>query len=389
MGELSAPNFRDQAWCIYEGPDLAAITINTSVVHHLPKFSGMKGESATSHLTRYHGICLNLKPYGVEVDDFKLKAFYFSLMDSATDWFLSLPSGSIYTWDQMQKKFLSKYYPAGRAMQVRRQLQELRQGPNETMYEYVEKFNALEKSCCNLGLPGKLIVEYMLDGLRRLDRKLLEASAGGNLMNLSPAGVLRKIMAVAESERFQDESNKEEEYTRTRKVSKVEPPTSTMAEEIKQLKEMMQQVIRRQPVQVKPCGFCAATDHKTDECPTILEDDQAEINAVGDYQSYGNRAGPVRQYGAATTNQGANRQPWKSNNHQHQAQREPARQGAPQQNQQPYQPPHRQQNASNQYQQRGPNSNQAGPGNHGPEKTWEDAVKELAASNQRLSNIVQ
>ncbi|CAM8899839.1 unnamed protein product [Rhodiola kirilowii] len=99
MGELSAPNFRDQAWCIYEGPDLAAITINTSVVHHLPIFSGMKGESATSHLTRYHGICLNLKPYGVEVDDFKLKAFYFSLMDSATDWFLSLPSGSIYTWD--------------------------------------------------------------------------------------------------------------------------------------------------------------------------------------------------------------------------------------------------------------------------------------------------
>ncbi|CAM8965489.1 unnamed protein product [Rhodiola kirilowii] len=144
MGELSAPSFREQSWCIYKGPDLAAIAINTAVVHHLPKFSGIKGESATSHLQRYHGSCQNLKPYGVEVEDFKLKAFYFSLTDSATDWFLSLPSGSIYTWDQMQKKFLNKYYPAGRAMQVRRQLQELRQGPNETMYEYVEKFNALE-----------------------------------------------------------------------------------------------------------------------------------------------------------------------------------------------------------------------------------------------------
>ncbi|CAM8951364.1 unnamed protein product [Rhodiola kirilowii] len=179
-------------------------------------------------------------------------------------------------------------------MQVRRQLQELRQGPNETMYEYVEKFNALEQSCCNLGLPEKLLVEYMLDGLRRLDRKLLNASAGGNPMSLSPAGVRRKIMAVAESERFQDESNKEEEFSRTRNVSRVEPPSSAMAEEIRQLKEMMQQVIRRQPVQVKPRGFCATTDPKTDECPTIVEDDQGEVNAVGNYQGHNNRVGPVR-----------------------------------------------------------------------------------------------
>ncbi|CAM8963368.1 unnamed protein product [Rhodiola kirilowii] len=350
MGELSVLNLKDQSWCIYEGPDLAAITVITTVVHHLPKFSGTKGESATSHLTRYHGISLNLKPYGVEVDDFKLKAFYFSLTDAATDWFLSLPSGSSYTWEQMQRQFVSKYYPAGRAMQVRRQLQELKQGPNENMYEYVEKFNALEKSCCNLELPEKLIVEYMLDGLRRLDRKLLEASAGGNLMNLTPARVRQKIQEVAESERFQDESTKEDEYARSRNVSRVEPSVSAMAEQIKELKDMMQHVIRRQPVQTKPCGFYAATDHKTDECPTLVEDDQAEVNAVGDYQNYGNRPGPVRPYGAAQTNQGVNGQPWKSNNQQHQ------------------------------YQQRGPNNNQAGPSNHGSNKSLEEMMKELTST---------
>ncbi|CAM8927671.1 unnamed protein product [Rhodiola kirilowii] len=390
MGELSVPNFRDQAWCIYEGPDLAAITVNTAVIHHLPKFSGTKGESATTHLQRYHGICQNLKSPTVEVEDFKLKAFYFSLTDSASDWFLSLPSGSIYTWDQMQRAFLAKYYPAGRAMQVRRQLQDLRQGPNETMYEYVEKFNALEKSCCNLGLTEKLLVEYMLDGLRRLDRKLLDASAGGNQMNLSPAGVRRKIMEVAENERFQDESNKEEEYTQTRNVSKVEPSVNAMAEQIKELKEMMQHVIRRQPVQTKPCGFCAATDHKIDECPTLVEDDQAEINVVGDYQNYGNRPGPVRQYGAATTNQGANEQPWKNNNQQHQAQREPARQNAPQQTQQPYRHPNHQyqQNAPGQYQQRGQNSNQPGPSNHSSNKPLEEIMSQLTTLVSDLTNSV-
>ncbi|CAM8887714.1 unnamed protein product [Rhodiola kirilowii] len=36
MGELCAPNFRNQPWCIYEGPELEGIVINSVVVHHLP-----------------------------------------------------------------------------------------------------------------------------------------------------------------------------------------------------------------------------------------------------------------------------------------------------------------------------------------------------------------
>ncbi|CAM8900233.1 unnamed protein product [Rhodiola kirilowii] len=118
MGELCAPNFWNQPWCIYEGPELEGIVINSAVMHHLPKFSGRQGESDTTHLQRYHGIYQNLRPYGVEVEDFKLKAFYFSLIDAVNDWFLSLPSGSIQTWDHMLKKFLNKYYLGDRAVQV-------------------------------------------------------------------------------------------------------------------------------------------------------------------------------------------------------------------------------------------------------------------------------
>ncbi|CAM8959661.1 unnamed protein product [Rhodiola kirilowii] len=171
-------------------------------------------------------------------------------------------------------------------------------------------------------------------------------------MSLSPAGVRRKIMEVAENARFQDKSNKEEEFSRTRNVSKVEPPSSSKAKEIKQLNEMMQQVIRRQPVQAKPCEFCGATNHKIDECPTIVEDDQGEVNAVGDYQSYGNR-------------------------------REPAQPAAPQQAQQYYRPPYRQQqggqNGPGQYQQR-QDRYQANPNQQGSSKSLEDIVKDLATS---------
>ncbi|CAM8933768.1 unnamed protein product [Rhodiola kirilowii] len=402
MGELSAPDFRNQPWCIYEGPELENIAINTSVAHNLPKFSETRGESVTTHLQRLHGTCQNLKPNGVNIDDFKLKAFYFSLTDSANDWFLSLPSGSIRTWAQMQKKCLDKYYPAGRAMQVRRQLQDIKQGPNETMYDYLEKFNHLERSCCTLGLPKKLIIEYLIDGLRPLDKMLLDASAGGSMMNLSLSGIRNLITDVAENARFREETTRQEEFSRTKNVAKAETPMNSMPEEMKQIKEMMIQILRRQPVQIKPYEFCSSTDHKTDACPTLIVEEPEEVNAVVGYQGYNNhnsndRAGPIRQYNQATNPS------WRNDNH---PPRE-TQQAAPQLAQSFYQHPHRQYNQNapsasqyqqrgsnqyptSQYQQKGTNQYQSSSNNQQEPNKWlEDMMKELSSTVQQSSGTVQ
>ncbi|CAM8934545.1 unnamed protein product [Rhodiola kirilowii] len=122
MKELSAPNYQNIPWCINERPYTRDIEIKTAVVHHLPKFLVRQEESATRHLKDFHGICQTLRPYGVTVEKFKLKAFHFSLTDMARSWFPCLPSRNIRTWDQMQKKFLDKYYPAAKAGHVCRQL---------------------------------------------------------------------------------------------------------------------------------------------------------------------------------------------------------------------------------------------------------------------------
>ncbi|CAM8950790.1 unnamed protein product [Rhodiola kirilowii] len=288
MGELNAPDFETQPWCICQSPELENIIVDMSVVHNFPKFSRTNRESATTHLQRLHGICQNLKPSRVNIDDFKLKAFYFSLIDSANDWFLSLPSGSIRTWVQMQRKFLDKYCPATKAIQVRRQLQDIRQEPYETMYDYLEKFNHLERSCCTLGLPEKLIVKYLINGLTELDKMLLDASAGGSIMNLSLSGIRDLITNVAENARFRKETTRQDEFFRTKNVAQAETPMSSMLEEMKQMKEMMMQFLRMQTVQARPCEFCDSTDHETDACPTVLVGDPAEINALGGYQEYNN-----------------------------------------------------------------------------------------------------
>ncbi|CAM9000025.1 unnamed protein product [Rhodiola kirilowii] len=179
-------------------------------------------------------------------------------------------------------------------------------------------------------------------------------------MNLSLSGIRNLITDVAENARFREETTRQEEFSRTKNVAKAETPMNSMPEEMKQMKEMMVQILRRQPVQIKPCEFCSSTDHKTDACPTILVEDPAEVNAVGGYQGYNNnndKAGPSRQYGQATNPS------WRNNS----CPQKETQQAAPQLAQSFYQPPHRQYNQNapptGQYQQKGPNQYQTGPSN--------------------------
>ncbi|CAM8972352.1 unnamed protein product [Rhodiola kirilowii] len=94
------------------------------------------------------------------------------------------------------------------------------------------------------------------------------------------------------------------------------------------------QILQKQTVQVRPCEFCGSTHHKTDACPTLIEEDPVEANAVEGYQGYNNNnnhAGPSRQYGQATNPR------WKNENHPPRM----TQQTAPQPAQSFYQPPHR------------------------------------------------
>ncbi|CAM8951232.1 unnamed protein product [Rhodiola kirilowii] len=137
-----------------------------------------------------------------------------------------------------------------------------------------------------------------------------------------------------------------------------------MPEQMEQMKEIMMQILRKQTVQVRPCEFCGSTDHKTDACPTLIEEDPVEANAVEGYQGYNNNnnhAGPSRQYGQATNPS------WKNENHPPRM----TQQAAPQPAQSFYQSPH--QHSSN---------------HQGPNKSLEDMIKQLSGTVQQLSTTM-
>ena len=63
----------------------------------------------------------------------KLRAFPFSLEDSANEWLYYLPSRTITTWNEMKKLFLEKYFLALKAANIRKEICGIRQMNGETL----------------------------------------------------------------------------------------------------------------------------------------------------------------------------------------------------------------------------------------------------------------
>ena len=92
-------------------PTLDAIItfeLKSGLIHLLPIFHGLAGEDPYHHLKELHVVCTSMKPTGVTKDQIKLRAFLFSLKDSAKDWLYYLPFRSIKIWNEMKKLFLEK-----------------------------------------------------------------------------------------------------------------------------------------------------------------------------------------------------------------------------------------------------------------------------------------
>ncbi|KAI3723350.1 hypothetical protein L2E82_34856 [Cichorium intybus] len=124
-----------------------------------------------------------MKPQGATDDQIKLRAFPFSLADRAKDWLFCLPPGSVNTWPQMARAFLDKFYPATRASALRNNICRIRQGQNETLHDYWERFNSLCANCPQHQIPKQLLIKHFYEGLLPIERRLVDASSSGEIFS--------------------------------------------------------------------------------------------------------------------------------------------------------------------------------------------------------------
>ncbi|GJU17177.1 reverse transcriptase domain-containing protein [Tanacetum coccineum] len=126
-----------------------------------PSLIGRGDEDANEHLNKYLSITQFMKQNGVSQDSICLNLFPFSLTHEAESWFYHLKTHSIHTWEDMIIKFLSKYYPHSKALQLRKDILNFR-----------------------ILLLNQILTFY--NGITMIDQERFMVAVGGNFMRKTP-----------------------------------------------------------------------------------------------------------------------------------------------------------------------------------------------------------
>ncbi|KAM1006499.1 hypothetical protein FF1_003192 [Malus domestica] len=234
--------------------------LKSSLLHHIPKYHGLSMEDPNKHLKEFEVVCSSMTPVNVDGNILKMKAFPFSLMDKAKDWLYVLAPGTVTSWESMKRAFLEKFFPTSRIILLRKKISGIQQEEGESFPTYYERFKSLVASCPQHQMKEELLLQYFYEGLLPLERQMLDASAGGALVDKTPMAA--KVLIANRALNAQQYEG----------VGQRGPPRH-------QVHEMAEGMKIQGPV---VCGVCSIQGHVSEKCPQLIENGGWEsANAIG------------------------------------------------------------------------------------------------------------
>ncbi|XP_050141098.1 uncharacterized protein LOC126617072 [Malus sylvestris] len=223
-------------------------------------------EDPNKHLKEFEVVCSSMTPVTVDGSILKMKAFPFSLMDKAKDWLYELAPGTVTSWESMKRAFLEKFFPTSRIILLRK------------------KISGIQQS----------------QGLLPLERQMLDASAGGALVDKTPRDA-KTLIANRALNAQQYEGVGQRDTPRPHHVNEVSS-ISELQSQMANLTSMLSQLVEGPKTQgTTICGVCSIQGHQSDQCPQLIENGGWEsANAVG----YGNQNQPRNDPFSNTYNPG-------------------------------------------------------------------------------------
>ncbi|XP_070679536.1 uncharacterized protein [Malus domestica] len=254
-----------------------AFEIKQHMLNILPTFHGLSSDDPNMHIAEFLMGCKNILVTGFSTESIKLRLFPYTLKDQARRWLLTLPSGSITTWAQLSEKFLNKYYPASKTLDMRTQILSFAQKPNEEFHEAWERFKELIRKCPHSGINTTDQMHIFFRGLNITTKTLVNASCGGSYKdkNAQEAYLLFEKMAV-------DTQQWAVEQPQSRSVFEMSNGSPYVSAQIEKMEKKLErfdakfdmllqrisgsQVAVQQPLQAT-CSICSLTNHDFLSCP--------------------------------------------------------------------------------------------------------------------------
>ena len=134
------------------------------------------------HLTNFIEVCDTIKYNGVTEEALRMRLFPLSRGDRAKHWLTSQPPNSITSWKDLMQKFLTKFFPPAKIAHLVQEINTFRQLEGENLDEAWERFHELLRRCLHHRLTRWMQVHTFYNGLRDVNRTMIDASAGRALM---------------------------------------------------------------------------------------------------------------------------------------------------------------------------------------------------------------
>jgi hypothetical protein len=199
IGELCTPDMIDLPILNLDeiGRPFEIKTSTIRMVQHSP-FTGK--EDPNLHFQAFIQLCQTFNIDGVTLDQMRARLFTFSLLVKALQWFHSQPAETVQNWNTLMKAFMKEYYSPGKTQSLRNKIVTFVQYPTDTISEAFEHFNEYTRAVPHHKFSKEDLVQKFYQGLTMASRTIMDASAGGSIIELTPTEAFTIFKKVADND---------------------------------------------------------------------------------------------------------------------------------------------------------------------------------------------
>ncbi|CAN6360876.1 unnamed protein product [Urochloa humidicola] len=167
------------------------------MVQHSP-FTGK--EDPNLHLRSFLEFCNTFKMEGVDDRQLRVRLFHYSLTNKALQWFYTLEVSTVEKWASLVQAFIAKFYSPEKTQTLCSRITSFAQSTTETITEAFDRFNDYVLACPHHRYSQADLVMKFYGGLQALSWAIIDASAGGSIIDLTPTKAYALFKKVADND---------------------------------------------------------------------------------------------------------------------------------------------------------------------------------------------
>ena len=163
------------------------------------QFTSHPNEDPNEHMGRFLRMAKTVKLNGVRPDVIKLQLFPFSLRDTTTSWFESLPYGSVNSWDELVEAFVGRFFPPALTSEKGGDIIIFKQSEDESLYNAWEMYKELLKRCRMHGIDQITHMDIFYHAMNYTSKGIIDAACCGAFKRKSDKKADQLIEDLAKS----------------------------------------------------------------------------------------------------------------------------------------------------------------------------------------------